>query len=179
VKKFASILLLAVLLFNVFGYYGIFLGLRLKASYELTEILNKQSYRADETLTLKLPMSVPYQLDQDEYQNVSGEIEYRGDFYRLVKQKLSSDTLYVVCVMDNQSKNIRHTFDDYAKTLSDQNNGNKSDAKLFQSLIKEYISATLTIENKNEGWCNILHSLFIPEAHDSVCIPSVVQPPEA
>jgi hypothetical protein len=179
VKKFAPILLIAVLLFNVFGYYGIFLGLRLKASHQLTEILDKQSYCTDETVTLKLPLSVPYQIDQDEYQNVSGEIEYHGEFYRLVKQRLSNDTLYVVCFMDKQSKNIKQTFDDYAKTLSDKNEGNKSDAKLFQSLIKEYLSAVLTMESHNGGWCNTLNSIFIPAAHNAVYIPSAAQPPEA
>jgi hypothetical protein len=179
VKKFAPILLIAVLLFNVFGYYGIFVGLRLKASHELTEILDKQSYCTDETVTLKLPMSVPYQIDQEEYQNVSGEIEYHGEFYRLVKQRLANDTLYVVCFMDKQSKNIKQTFDDYAKTLSDKNDSHKSDGKLFQSLIKEYISNALTVEHGNVGWCNTLNSIFVLDTYTAVYISSAAQPPEA
>jgi hypothetical protein len=180
VRKITAILLIAVLLFNVFGYYGLFLGLRLKTTHDLITRLDAEAYSTDETLTLKLPLSVPYHVDQNEYERVDGEIEYKGEYYRLVKQKLTNDTLYVVCLADKQSKNITRTFNDYAKTLSDKHASPKGESgKAFQNLIKDYIATTLSLENSNGGWSHEIYSTFLQNLHEVHYFHVTVKPPEA
>jgi hypothetical protein len=48
--------------------------------------------RKDETILLKIPVAVPYQIDSEGYERVDGEFEHQGEFYRLVKQKYQNDT---------------------------------------------------------------------------------------
>jgi hypothetical protein len=179
VRKPASILLIGVLLFNVFGYYGLFLGLKLKTAQDITARLDAEAYAPAETFTLKMPMSVPYHVDQNEFERVDGEIEHQGEYYRLVKQKFSNDTLYVVCFVDKQSKNINRTFNDYVKTFSDKQADQKSNDKSLQNLIKDYIATSITVETSNEGWSNELYSYFTPNMHGVDCTIALVKPPEA
>jgi len=119
VKKIVSILLIFLLLFNALGFYGLFIGLRYKSKLDLVRRLDKQQYSEDETITLKIPISIPYQMGT-EYERIDGEIEHHGEFYRMVKQKLESDTLYIVCIKDHESKRIKQALTDYVKTFTDE-----------------------------------------------------------
>ncbi len=105
-----------------------------------------------EELTFKIPLTVPYSTDSKEYTRVDGEFEQDGEVYRLVKQKLQSDTLYIVCVKDNTSKNIKQALADYVKTFSDKPVSSKGNTKTLQNLIKDYLCHTVSMERQNSGW---------------------------
>jgi hypothetical protein len=179
VRKLAPILLIAVLLFNMLGYYGLFVGLRLKNTQDLIHRLDTESYSEAETFTLKVPMAVPYHIDQDVYKRVDGEIEYKGDFYRLVKQKISGDTLYIVCLTDKQSKKIKNTFSDYVKTFADKHHDSKNSGKTFQTFVKDYIATSLSIETSNDGWQSEMNNYYVQYIYKVDYTSFIVQPPEA
>ncbi|HEX6890362.1 MAG TPA: hypothetical protein VF141_06710, partial [Chryseolinea sp.] len=118
-KKIIAIFLVLLLLFNALGFYGLFIGLRYKNEIDLVQRLDNDQYLEEQTVTLKVPMTLPYHLDS-EYERVDGEIEHDGEFYRLVKQKLQKDTLYIVCIKDQGSKRIKQALADYVKTFTDK-----------------------------------------------------------
>lgn len=144
--------MLVLFLLNAVGLYCIFVGLQFKYAQEANEKLDDDQYSNEAALTFKIPLSVPYSVDQPNFERVTGEFEHQGDVYRLVKQKLYRDTLYIVCVKDANSKQINQALSDYVKTFADQPVNPNPTGKLIQSLIKDYLLAGTIIESQSLGW---------------------------
>jgi hypothetical protein len=159
------------------GYYGLFLGLKYKNTQNLVQRLDDEDYSDSETITLKMPLTVPYYSDT-EFERVNGEIEYQGEFYRLVKQKFEKDTLHIVCIRDHKSKEIKLALHDYVKTFTDQP-GSTSHFKVFSGFIKDYLSEEFKLGSSATGW---KYKLSFNLKEDSILLHSVTilsPPPEA
>jgi hypothetical protein len=152
VKKPLTIILLALFLLNVFGYYGVFVGLRLKAGQVMRTQFDNENFVAEEEVVIKVPITIPYASDSRGYERVDGEFEHKGQVYRLVKQKLQSDTLFIVCIKDNQTVKINQALADYVKTFTDKPATTKqSNLSTFQ-FSKDYLLNTTEIISASEGW---------------------------
>ncbi|MBS1505398.1 MAG: hypothetical protein JSS79_02020 [Bacteroidetes bacterium] len=138
-KKAVALFLTIVFLFNVIGYYGIYLAMVTKAQSAMNQKIDSESYSADQTLTIKVPLSLPYPVQQNEYQSVQGDFEHGGEFYKLVKQKYSNDTLYIVCLKNTEEKKAFKTLKEFVNLSTDQSNatGNQN-AKTIVNIIKDY-----------------------------------------
>jgi hypothetical protein len=119
VKRLFSVFFLLLFLFNVGGYYIVFIGLQYRASKELSEKLDNNQYDEDEAFLFKLPLTLPYQITENGYERVRGRFEHGGNFYTLVKQKLENDTLFIVCIHDRTQKRLDGEFLKYAKLSND------------------------------------------------------------
>ena len=128
--------MLLVFLFNMGGYYLLFWGLRTHSEKALQLRLDAENYSVNETITLRIPITVPYQIET-RYERVYGEFEHKGEFFRLVKQRLEKDTLYIVCFKDHQEKRLFNTMVDFAK-LSNDLPATSTALKLLASMFKEY-----------------------------------------
>ncbi len=155
-KRGFTLFLLALFLLNVLGYYGVFVGLQFKNSREMQARFDNEDYSKTQEITIKVPITVPYATDSREYTRVDGEFEHQGEVYRMVKQKLQSDTLYIVCVKDNTSKDIKQALADYVKTFSDKPVSEKGNSKTAQNLIKDYMVSSTTLQTISDGWNNML-----------------------
>ena len=133
------------------GFYGVFIGLRYKTSQDLIQRLDADDYAEAETFTIKVPMTLPYQENQDTFERVNGEIEYHGNVYRFVKQKLLHDTLYIICLNDSQAKHINNAMHDYVKTFADKTADSKQSIKVF-SFIKDYLPTEILLTSDIAGW---------------------------
>lgn len=178
-NKIVPIFLIFVLLFNVLGYYGLFMGLRLKTSHDLTQRLDANAYNAEETFTLKIPMAVPYHNDEDQYKRVQGEIEHNGEFFQLVKQKLSNDTLYVVCFKDSKSGDINKLVKDHVKTFSDKPVDTKHQSKFFSGFIKDYLPTSIALSSSIDGWNQTISYTLTTDLLQGLCLSVLSPPPEA
>ena len=177
-KKGVTLIMLFVFLLNVLGYYGIFVGLRLRNVQELVQKLDNNSYNASETFTFKIPISVPYANDSRDFVRVDGEFEQDGEVYRLVEQRLDQDTLYIVCVKDQESKKINQALADYVKTFTDKPASEKQNAKTAFSLIKDYISLSIAVSNTSSGWESTTNYTLSPQNLIPTFSASVIHPPE-
>lgn len=148
-KRSFSILLLLVFLFNVVGYYPVFWGLKYHARMEMTQRLDNENYNAAETVTIKIPLTVPYNTFGQDYERMAGSFEHHGEFFNLVKQKLEKDTLYIVCIKDHKEKQLHAAMTDFIKLSTDLPTSSQQTLKLLSGLIKDYIPATLTILPQN------------------------------
>jgi hypothetical protein len=175
-KKLTAHLLVFLLLLNVMGYYGIFLGIKYKHTADVTRQLDNSNYDEHETVTIKVPLTIPYYGDT-KYERVDGEIEYEGKFYRLVKQKLEKDTLYIVCLKDLQSKRIKQALTDYVKNFSEHSSDNST--RLAPSFIKDYITAEFSFLSSNIGWSQTLQFGLTEQRVKEVVLVSISPPPEA
>lgn len=160
------------------GYYGVFLGLQYKNDREMIQKFDAENYSDSDVITIKIPMTIPYATDSKEFARVDGKFEHNGEFYRMVKQKLSQDTLFVVCVKDHENKRIDDAMTKFVKTFTDKPVDNSSNAKIVISFAKDYISQSFTIQPVTLGWeadvvkessCSIIKSSFTS---------SIVHPPE-
>ena len=159
-KKPVSILLILLLLFNALGFYGLLQGLRYKTTLDLVKRLDNHGYSEEETLVLKIPVAVPYQMDSEDYERVDGEFEHNGEFYRLVKQKYQNDTLFIVCIKDHASKRIEQALTDYVKTFTDKPVDSKNTGKGFTNFIKDFLPTLIKISPASKGWNYPVTSAF-------------------
>ena len=176
-QKVISLFLVVLLLLNVMGYYGLFLGLKYKNSLQVTNRLNADDYRDSETVTIKIPLAVPYFSDTD-FERVDGQIEYKGQFYRLVKQKLAKDTLHVVCIQDPKAKHIEEALTEYVKTFADQS-ADRSSSKTIHSFIKDYVSTSFSLGAAETGWSISLHHITVNISFASRYVSFPSPPPKA
>ncbi|HYF68228.1 MAG TPA: hypothetical protein VD884_08830 [Ohtaekwangia sp.] len=151
-KKTLSITLIALLLLNAMGYYAVFFGLQLRNDFAMTERLDTDTYDDAKTVTIKIPVAVPYMFDQTEFVRVDGKFTYDGEFYRRVKQKYAADTLTIICVKDTGTKFIQEALTDYVKTFTDNPLDKHHNGKITVSFIKDFIGHSFSLTNICPGW---------------------------
>ena len=115
--------------------------------------LNADHYAGSETITIRVPLNMPYSSNSDSYERTNGEFEYNGEFYRLVKQKRYNDTLYVVCIKDIDHQRLKETLNQYANSLTDKTPVQKSSSpKSNFDFLKEYIVSLFDDAGLINGW---------------------------
>jgi hypothetical protein len=153
VKRIFALLFLIVFLFNVGGYYLVFWTLRLDANQKLAHRLDQNQYNNQDTYLFKLPLTLPYGLNQEGYERVNGSFEHNGEFYKLVKQKHENDTLYIVCIKDHEEQKIANAFSDYVKLSNDLPASSQKDGlSLLSKLSKDFEPNILLDIVMTDGW---------------------------
>ncbi len=144
VKRLFSIFMLLIFLFNGIGYYGLFYLTRQQLQTDILHKLDAGTYTDSQTVTLKIPFALPYQLTPDaDYERVNGDFRFQGDFYKLVKQKLVNDTLYIICIRDNEEKRLNTVVTDFIKINHSLPASSKA-LKLLQGFCKDFESGLQT-----------------------------------
>ena len=155
-KRGLTIVLLALFLLNVLGYYGVFMGLQFVNEKEMRALFDDDNFLPEEEVTIEVPITVPYATDSREFTRVDGEFEHEGEVYRMVKQRYISDTLFIVCVKDNKSKELKQALTDYVKSFTDKPSSEKGSTKTIQNFIKDYISTCTMLQSEEIGWNKVL-----------------------
>lgn len=151
-KRLVSILLLLVFLFNVGGYYLVFLGLHHRSDQMLSKRIESNRYDETETIELKIPVTLPYPLQEIGFERVDGKFEHKGIFYKLIKQKLQNDTIYIVCIRDLETRKIAKTLNDYVAKTNDIPVNSKNTLHLFGKFLKDFEATQVNFFQHNTGW---------------------------
>jgi hypothetical protein len=178
-RKTASFALILILLFNVAGYYGIFLGFHYTHTNQLVQRLDNAEYDASQTVTIKIPIAIPYAPGATEFERVDGSFEHNGESYRLVKQKLQNDTLYMVCIKDTGSNRIKHALADYVKTFTDKPVNAKHSGKVATTIIQDFLPTAIQITPASSGWTYSVNTFTLPLLFDSRSIAVFSPPPQS
>ncbi len=183
-KKISAILLIALFLFNLFGYRALFNYEQQQSDIRLEASLDKQDYNDADLVTIKVPLSLPYINNQQNFERVNGGITVNGKILKYVKRKISDGNLVLLCLPDQNKMRIECSKDAFFKYANDlvQNNQSKKSGNtksgVFKNLLSEY--------NVNSSDCShslqrIVHtynitsqSKFLPSSHCN--LPE--QPPE-
>jgi hypothetical protein len=99
--------LLAVHLFNLAGYTLLFNYYMQQSDQQLTLQLDNNEYNDNELIEVKIALHTPYLSSWSAYERVDGEVEANGVFYSYVKRKIHNDTLYLLC-LPNENKTRLH-----------------------------------------------------------------------
>ena len=152
-KKAISILSLVVFLFNVGGYYVLFWALRINANVQLEKRLDHEEYAEDETYEFKIPLSIPYPIQQKDFNRARGEFEKDGEIYTLVKQKLENDTLHLICIRNNKKKHLRKALFEYARVSHDTGSAmTDNGARSLPKFIKDFNGNSLLTFDTSDSW---------------------------
>jgi hypothetical protein len=125
--------------------------LRQKASHEMVQRLDSNDYAKDQTLTVKVPFTLPYQTDQEAFERLDGEFERDGMVYKLVEHKLERDTLYIVYIKDHQETSIYNSLVNFVQANTD-NPISKKALKLIENFAKDYLFTTNSLHTATAGW---------------------------
>lgn len=134
------------------GYYGVFLGMQYRNDAEMIKALDASQYDESQTITIKIPISIPYMTDNTNFERVNGKFEYQGEHYRLVKQKYAKDTLTVVCLKDHETKRINQALSEYLKTFTDKPPVQGQNSNVTLNFIKDYLQQTFSLSTTAIGW---------------------------
>lgn len=129
-KRVASILLLAILLFN-WGGYRLFTGyLEERADSRLEAKLDQDIYNESDLISIKIPTNLPYYTASSEtYERVDGEIDIRGVSYKYVKRRLYNDSLELLCIPNVEKTGLQNAKDKFFRYANDLANDNTSSKK--------------------------------------------------
>jgi hypothetical protein len=112
-KRSVAVFFLLIFLFNVGGYHFLFWALKSNAKADLLHRLDADVYSSEDVVILTLPLSLPYPIHDPGYERADGEVEFGGEFYHMVKQKVENDTIFMVCIRDVEQKRIQKTINEY------------------------------------------------------------------
>jgi hypothetical protein len=142
-----------VFLFNVGGYYVVFWTMQISGENQLSLKLDHDRYSDYQVFLFKLPLTLPYSINQEGYQRVEGSFEHAGQFYQLVKQKLENDTLFIVCIKDHEKKRVADAFSNYTKLSHDLPTSHEEGGlNLLSKLSKEFENNILLEIVMTDGW---------------------------
>lgn len=120
----------------------------------MTRSLDADIYDQEHTITLKVPVAIPYMPDQTDFSRASGNFEHEGQLYRIVKQRYAQDTLTVICVRDVEHEKIDTMLADYVKTFTDNatDKSTGSSSKISITFIKDYLQQSFSMISDSNGW---------------------------
>ncbi len=176
-KRVYSLFFLILILFNTIGYYEVLVIIdqqeRERAVKKITE--NEETITGN--LLLKLPLSSPYGQPDTEYQRVYGDVTVEGQVYHFVKQKVYHDTLYVVCLTDVQTTNVKNVIADFSKTFAGQPQKSNTPGKTITSLAKFYTMWLPATSVKNTWYSIVSHDTHLENFYTFSTMTSVFHPP--
>ena len=142
-KKLAAILLLLLFLFNLVGYRLWFNYAQQQSDIQLQASLDKHQYNDAELISIKVPLSMPYQTVQSSYERVDGEIKIDGKIYKYVKRRIVNGELELLCLPDQNKMRLQDAKNNFFRTTNDiaTNTDKKSDntkTNFFKNLTSDY-----------------------------------------
>jgi hypothetical protein len=178
VKRLVAIVILNIFLLNVLGYYGVLLGLKIKAGDDLAKRLDSDMYDLGATVTFQIPLAMPYGTDSKNYERVDGEFQKDGIVYRMVKQRYYQDVLYIVCVRDEKTTRINSALEDYVQSFAGQDDDNSQQHTSAPSLIKDYVDCHVALTPSVVGWEKEMTRASFARTFIDSYFASIVHPPD-
>ncbi|HLF35474.1 MAG TPA: hypothetical protein VI583_14610 [Cyclobacteriaceae bacterium] len=114
---FASGLLSIFLLYQA-GYYVFYLSLERRQGDYWKDKVEQNHLEGDILIGRSIPISFPYQPDQEEFQPVLETFESEGKVYRVLKQRYARDTLHILYIDDHQGKQMKNSLRHWLISIS-------------------------------------------------------------
>ena len=171
-----------ILVFNWVGYRLFSDILQHRADAKLEVKLDRNDYKEDQLIEIKIPLHLPYQLNWKAFERFDGEIDVDGIHYKYVKRKVYNDSLILLCLPNESKQNLEKARDDYFKNVNDidPSSQKKSDHNSFsfKNILSEFFVEQPLWLNKT---CVVLNATYYTGATHflSSTLPDVQgQPPE-
>ncbi len=181
-KKLAAILLIALFLFNLFGYKIWFYCASRQSDVSLEKALDQNRYNEKDLITIKIPLSLPYQTSWSDFERYDGEVTLNGRIYKYVKRKVEDGNLILLCLPDQSKMHLEAAKNNYVSNINDiqntkkQTNSKSPSGKIlsldyYQNSLQHTVCLYSNVSNNA-----FLHQLF-PLTYSIISSPE--QPPES
>jgi hypothetical protein len=119
-RNIASILLLALLSFNWFGYRIFISFFENKANEQFETKLDNNNYENDQLVSIKVPVTnLAYYTNNKLFERVDGQLEINGVLYNYVKQRLYNDSVELLCIPNAAVMKLQAERNDLVKSVND------------------------------------------------------------
>lgn len=108
----------------------------------MVEYINKNQIKESELVVFKIPMLI-YHYPDRELHHAKGEFEYKGNYYDIVKQNISKDTLYTYCYNNPKKAKLHKDLSKHNKehiVNHEQTNSSNNAKKVIKPYLKDYIA---------------------------------------
>ena len=174
-RKSLAFFFLFIFLLNIAGYYLVMEGWQWHNSITWSQ---DDERNANHELIIRVPLNVPYFTQEKDWEKTDGQFDYKGEVYRIVRQKITLDAIFIACIKDSESNLIKQQLKDFAKTFTDRPEDAKQSVKAFPGFIKDYVSHLVSIKNMVTGWSMPLGYIRPSPSFVSSFLSSIVHPPE-
>lgn len=119
-KRFASILLIGVLLFNWIGYQFYSAFMEQRADKTLIASLDENRYSESDLISIKVPaVHLSSYVNDKEFERVDGKIEIEGVQYNYVKRRFVNDSLELMCIPNKKATQLQTAKEEFFKLVND------------------------------------------------------------
>ena len=180
-RKYSSIILLFILLFNMVGYRAWFYYAEQKWDATMESRLDKDQYNESELVSLSVPLCNPYQSEQTAFERVSGEINFQGKTYKFVKRRISDGNLVLLCIPDIRKMVLKKAKSDYGNDVNDltSNSKNPSRSGTQKSLnCSDYIDQFQNFQISKFANLQIVYKTFHQQGFTDPHIVAPAKPPQ-
>lgn len=155
-----------MILFNTIGSLYVLNWWYLEVERKANELIDTHASEISGNLIFRVPMNVPYPATTSEYERVEGEIEFEGQPYRMVKQKVENGFLYVVCVKDERTRIATDEINEMIAMVSGQPGKGSTPfgIKVSNLLLKYCPVCPVSGSLQNDGWTR---QVVFTESEDS------------
>ncbi len=177
-----AIIFIFIHLFNLGGYQLLFNRLENNSHTILISRLDKNAYSDNELIEVKVPIKLPYQISQADFERFDGEVDVDGTHFNYVKRKIQNDTLILLCIPNTERTSISTARETFFSLVNDINGATDSQAPVPVKSLKSTVSEFFQVETVLiHAPLTVLHS-FPKELTSnnliSVYIEGSVKPPE-
>lgn len=142
-KQTATIFLLVIFSFNMFGYRVVYNFMSNTADTNLELALDEKEYNDADLISIKQPTNLPYYSNSNSFKRLDGEINVDGTIYKYVKVRVYQDSLELLCIPHVAKMKIQNSENEFYKLVNEFSaKGNKkksgSDQKHIKVLVVEY-----------------------------------------
>ncbi len=167
-EKIATILLLALFLFNWFGYRALISFMENKANARLETQLDENNYDESQLLSIKVPARhLSSYTNSKLFERVDGQVEINGVQYNFVKRRLFNDSLELLCIPNHDVMQLSSAKNDFFKIVNDlqRKENKKSTSGFSKNILSDYV------QNSHEFLLNYLYftnSSWLHHSHDAI-----------
>lgn len=152
-----------------------FIALHINDNEQALKLLNDE-YSGSDAIIIKVPVSLPYSTNDDQYQSAAGKFIYNYETYRVVKKRMINDTVLIFCVKDHVEGKIRNQMDDAARSITSSPRNHKSNPSVL-SFIKDYLPQSISLKREVNPWMLEIPFSSLSNNYSFVFEAHIKQPP--
>jgi hypothetical protein len=183
VRKAASILLLLVLTFNIYGYRLVFDWIQEREDYSFTNHIISNNYNEEELISIKIAADLPpYTTESNDYEWKDGELAVNGNIYKYVKRKIFKDSIEFLCLPHEGKMKVENAREEFFKLCNDLQASNEKQApvnKVVKPFAFEGMPQLQTVNFNLEIADHKKHHVDFIADLKQICISTPGQPPES
>jgi hypothetical protein len=118
-RRLAAILLIAIILFNFYGYRLVISCMQSNSEAYIEKQVDKNNYNEQELISIKTKLNLPYYTSSSQFERTYGSITINGNNYQYVKRRVLNDTLELLCLPNPTKTKLESVDNELTKALAD------------------------------------------------------------